>query len=151
MKSKGIDGGLEINVEKLKNEDVVLAIFPLHDPAEVDYLAKNWFPDILKGKLYQPIDRIKDYFGAKIAFYFAFLEYFNVSLIAPAVVGIVVQIIIQATENVNHPVLPFYTVFILIWTELFVHGWSLKQEQLAFRWGLSDFEIEARDSVNFTG
>ena len=151
IQAKSLAGGLEIDGKKLKKDKVITALFPVHDPHEVDFLSKNWFPDLFKCRIYQPLDRIKDYFGAKIALYFAFLEYFNLCLIPTALVGLVIQIIVQATGKVNHPVLPFYTVFILIWTELFINGWKKRQERITFEWGVSGIELIGAERVEFYG
>ncbi len=35
----------------------------------------------------QPLDRIASYFGETIAFYFAWLEFYNQWLVAPAIAG----------------------------------------------------------------
>ena len=151
LQSKSHEGGLEIDAKKLKKKGVIEALFPLHDSNEVEYLSKNWFPSLTQCRIFQPLDRIKDYFGVKITLYFAFLEYFNISLIIPALVGLAIQIVLQITKKPNHPVLPFYTVIILVWTEMFINGWKKRQEQLVFTWGLLDFEKIGLERVEFKG
>ena len=82
--------------------------FPLHDPSAMepvsideiqkyvrdyvpyvdlrDYLSRKWGG--VCGK--QPIHEIRDYFGEKIAFYFAWVSTLITSLWIPAVLGLVV-------------------------------------------------------------
>ena len=93
------------------------------------------FPNWCVGRIYQPLDHINEYFGSKIALYFAFIEHYNISLLPPAAVGIAVQIVLVRTKNPAHPILPFYTVFILLWAEIFLQTWHTTQSKIAFKWG----------------
>lgn len=95
----------EIGVDRLVETGVYAAAFPLH---EGGYKAANDRPiskrtrwtrrQILYefwakwGRWYkhQPMDHVREYFGEKIAYYFAFLGFYTAWLIPAAVVGIIV-------------------------------------------------------------
>ncbi|KAJ8257710.1 hypothetical protein GJAV_G00188860 [Gymnothorax javanicus] len=90
----------EVGVARLLNEGVFMAAFPLHEgPFEIPnneippdqlnqrqvlfhYWARwsTWYK-------YQPLDHIREYFGEKIAIYFAWLGFYTAWLLPAAVVG----------------------------------------------------------------
>ena len=49
-------------------------------------------PGMIRNIFNQPIDEINDYFGTKISFYFAFLEFYNRALAIPAIIALLVTI-----------------------------------------------------------
>ena len=65
---------------------VISKAFPLHNTPAKDALQENWakFTNIHKS---QPIQKIRNYFGESVAFYFAFLGAYTKSLIVASVVG----------------------------------------------------------------
>ncbi|XP_049779598.1 anoctamin-7-like isoform X7 [Schistocerca gregaria] len=95
----------EVGIERLVEEGVFCSAFPLHDgPYEVkrrtdgtplgplnprqvlyEYWARwgKWYK-------YQPLDHIREYFGEKIAIYFAWLGFYTGWLLPAAVVGLLV-------------------------------------------------------------
>ncbi|KAJ9592479.1 hypothetical protein L9F63_015895 [Diploptera punctata] len=94
----------EVGIDRLVEEGVFSSAFPLHDgPYEVkrkrgvpegplnprqvlyEYWARwgKWYK-------YQPLDHIRDYFGEKIAIYFAWLGFYTGWLLPAAVVGLMV-------------------------------------------------------------
>ncbi|XP_040049243.2 anoctamin-7 isoform X2 [Gasterosteus aculeatus] len=93
----------EVGVDRLVNEGVYTAAFPLHEgpfqlpkheirPDELNqrqilyhYWARWW-----KWYKYQPLDHIREYFGEKIALYFAWLGFYTAWLLPAAVVGTLV-------------------------------------------------------------
>ncbi|XP_029013262.1 anoctamin-7 isoform X2 [Betta splendens] len=93
----------EVGVDRLVNEGAYTAAFPLHEgpfqlprfeirPDEVNqrqvlyhYWARWW-----KWYKYQPLDHIREYFGEKIALYFAWLGFYTAWLLPAAVVGTLV-------------------------------------------------------------
>ena len=50
---------------------------------------------------FQPLDAIRDYFGVKIAFYFAWLGFYTMFLTVPSIVGIVTVLYGLATMNAD--------------------------------------------------
>ncbi|CAL8354118.1 unnamed protein product [Lota lota] len=92
----------EVGVDRLLSEEVFSAAYPLH---EGSYEVPGWVSsDRLSVRQvlfqywarwgswyrYQPLDHIRDYFGEKIALYFAWLGFYTGWLLPAAVVGTVV-------------------------------------------------------------
>nr|CAD7574416.1 unnamed protein product [Timema californicum] len=94
----------EVGIDRLVEEGVFSSAFPLHDgpyemkrkkgciesplnPRQVlyEYWARwgKWYK-------YQPLDHIRDYFGEKIAIYFAWLGFYTGWLLPAAIVGLLV-------------------------------------------------------------
>ncbi|XP_023932129.1 anoctamin-7 isoform X5 [Lingula anatina] len=93
----------EIGIERLLEEGVYEAAFPLHDgpyekpkhyvsdeclnPRQIlqEYWARwgKWYK-------YQPLDHIRDYFGEKIGIYFAWLGFYTAWLLPSSIVGLLV-------------------------------------------------------------
>ncbi|KAL8574872.1 hypothetical protein ACOMHN_044894 [Nucella lapillus] len=106
----------EIGIERLVEEDVYSAAFPLHDgpfekptqpvhpedlnPRQVlhTYWARwgCWYK-------YQPLDHIRDYFGEKIGIYFAWLGFYTAWLLPASVVGVLVFLYGVFTMSENEP------------------------------------------------
>ncbi|RWS22487.1 anoctamin-7-like protein, partial [Leptotrombidium deliense] len=94
----------QIGIDRMVKENIFLAAYPLHDgPYKIDSKEKiapeklnkrqvlhaywsqwrNWYK-------YQPLEHIREYFGEKIAFYFAWLGFYTTWLLPASVVGIIV-------------------------------------------------------------
>ncbi|XP_067007730.2 anoctamin-7 isoform X2 [Anabrus simplex] len=105
----------EVGIERLVEEGVFCSAFPLHDgPYEVK--KKN---GVIEGPLnprqvlyeywarwgkwykYQPLDHIREYFGEKIAIYFAWLGFYTGWLLPAAVVGLLVFLYGVCTMHSN--------------------------------------------------
>jgi anoctamin-10 len=79
------------------------------------------------------LDQIRDLWGAKIAFYFAFLQTYFRSLVFPCVAG-----------TFAWGFLPKYSLLfaltIGIWCTVFLEYWKIKQTDLAIRWKVRGVE-----------
>ena len=83
--------------------------------------------------------------------YFAFMGMYCWCLIFPAVIGTVFQIVVWATGDFSHPLLPFYCLFIGLWTIVMLEGWKRREKILAMEWGTFDFEDNETDRPQFKG
>ncbi|XP_040571122.1 anoctamin-1 isoform X1 [Lepeophtheirus salmonis] len=85
-------------IDRCLSDGTYTASYPLHDGGLKKFstgtrklLYEEWasFSKILK---YQPIDAVRDYYGVKIAIYFAWLGFYTNLLIPPAIFGFIVFI-----------------------------------------------------------
>eukprot|EP00937_MAST-01D_sp_MAST-1D-sp2_P003260 g3260.t1 len=101
-----------LNMPVLTFSRLVLAQFALHDEHELEKLRSDWVFSVktTKDKLClglnqsQPLLRIRDYFGEKIAVYFAWLEFYTKMLRWPALIGFILFMIQIGTAEVLAPV-----------------------------------------------
>ena len=62
---------------ELKNLEILINFFPLHNKSELQALTQNWANFSVKTFFKpQPIERIRAYFGEEVTLYFAWLEYY---------------------------------------------------------------------------
>ncbi|XP_055540027.1 anoctamin-5-like isoform X2 [Wyeomyia smithii] len=86
----------DIGLRKLLNDGVYLDAYPLHDGSpdlpelqcQRTLLLQEW-ASVVRWIKHQPLDHIKEYFGVKIAMYFAWLGFYTHMLISASVVGLI--------------------------------------------------------------
>ncbi|XP_061591032.1 anoctamin-7 [Cololabis saira] len=106
----------EVGVDRLVNEGAYTAAFPLHEgpfqlpdheirPDDLNqrqvlyyYWARWW-----KWYKYQPLDHIREYYGEKIALYFAWLGFYTAWLLPAALVGTLIFISGVMSMSTNTP------------------------------------------------
>mmetsp|Transcript_19312 Transcript_19312/g.31623 ORF Transcript_19312/g.31623 Transcript_19312/m.31623 type:complete len:724 (+) Transcript_19312:110-2281(+) len=140
-------GGTELDLRELLKKKIILKVFPLHEAKTrqrlIDTWAKKWFSP-------QPIDEIRDYFGEKIAIYFAFLGYYTNWLAIMAVLGLAAAIYQYATQ-VDNTLVPIYSVVLCLMVTLFLEGWKRKNSELAFKYDVMDYEEAEPPRLRFQG
>uniref|UniRef100_A0A671RQ91 Anoctamin n=1 Tax=Sinocyclocheilus anshuiensis TaxID=1608454 RepID=A0A671RQ91_9TELE len=150
----------EVGVARLMNEGAFTGAFPLHEgPFELpgcdmqpDQLNKrqvlyHYWSNWLKWYKYQPLDHIREYFGEKIALYFAWLGFYTAWLLPAALVGTCVFVsgILTMGSNTpvgylfDHPGTVFFSVFMSLWAVTFLEYWKRKNATLAHHWDCMDF------------
>lgn len=80
-------------------------------------------------------------------------------LIFPALLGLLFQLVVIGTNNVASPVIPFYSLFIVLWGVLMLEFWKRKESYTALKFGMTDFErketyraeFEWDEKINLTG
>lgn len=88
-------------------------------------------------------DDICQYFGVKIAMYFAWLGMYTKWLIAPAVLGIITFILSNRGEVTRDWCIFFFNIFNIVWATLFLEAWKRKSAELAYKWGTMDMPSDA--------
>ncbi|KAH8878014.1 Anoctamin-8 [Schistosoma japonicum] len=124
-------------IPSLQSAGIILQIFPLHEQDELDKLTNIW---IRRWIVLQPLDEIKEYFGIKVALYFAWLGHYTYSLIFPAIVGLVVWLFVNPNKNSSFYYL-LMAIVNLIWTSLYLEHWKRTSSFLAYRWSSWDKPI----------
>ena len=125
----------------------------------------------------QPLNFIKDYYGAKFGFYFAWLVHYTGMLILPSIVGVIIFIVqiyrfystdakdevtttinadgeeeeISATplDALNTPLNAFYAIFVVLWTTYFVESWKRKECKIGDTWLMRDYEDPTTEREEF--
>lgn len=80
----------ELTLKDLIRSNVFKSAYPLHEDNTLRRKLTHQWATWKKCFSYQPINDIRDYFGEKVALYFAWLGWYTVMLIPAAVVGLVV-------------------------------------------------------------
>ena len=122
-----------ILLDVLKEHNLLETITPVHFVAEREEIMKeSWNPS---SKL--PIEKIKNYYGDEVAFYFSWLNFFNAWLIIPAIGGIVVNIIryYNGDSIEDCEITPFFGMGVFIWACLFIRYWEREESRLSYKWG----------------
>lgn len=105
----------------------VASVFPLHDHDFNKQWIKQW-----STKYYlddDDINQIRDRFGEKVAFYFAFLQSYFAFLLFPAAFGFGAWLVLGQFSW-------FYAVVNCLWSVVFFEHWKAKEVDLAVRWGV---------------
>eukprot|EP00966_Prymnesium_polylepis_P013103 302166-Prymnesium_polylepis.1 len=110
-----VDGGCGIDLEVEQRNGVLSNVLPLHDGTARRQLFRTWCTAPMALVPRQPLDEVRDYFGEKIALYFAFIESLTVALLVPSVVGFVVLFASVAYGSSDNPLSPLYSLVVLVW------------------------------------
>ncbi|KAL8790484.1 MAG: hypothetical protein Q9213_000636 [Squamulea squamosa] len=120
------DGGAGI-IPKEGRWKNVESIFPLHDHSFNKEWIKTWSTTtFLK---VEDLDQIRDRFGEKIAFYFAFTQNYFAFLIFPAAFGFASWVILGSFS-------PIYALVNGLWCVTLVEYWKRQELDLSVRWGV---------------
>ncbi|CAB1323848.1 unnamed protein product [Coregonus sp. 'balchen'] len=115
---------------KLSGRGVIQQVFPLHEQRILSQLMKSWVQAVCEK---QPLDDIHDYFGVKIAMYFAWLGFYTTSMLYPAVIGFTSRDICCVV----------FALFNVVWATLFLERWKRRGAELAYKWGTLDTPNES--------
>ena len=63
-------------------------------------------------------------------------EFYTWWLMAPALMGLILFIFQVKDGTLDHPLVPVYSLFIALWSTLFLEFWRRRNVELAHRWGV---------------
>ncbi|OWZ19357.1 Anoctamin protein [Phytophthora megakarya] len=104
-----------------------------------------------RGVLQQPLDDVSQYFGERVAFYFAWMEMYTRWLVVPSVSGVILFGLQVSSHHLDHPAAPLYALFMALWTSAFIIAWRRRAAALAYRWGTWGYEDEEVTRPEFYG
>ncbi|KAJ8304856.1 hypothetical protein KUTeg_018439 [Tegillarca granosa] len=137
-------------VPLLESKNVISQVFPLHNHDDLVDLRLTWVQAFFRK---QPLGKICDYFGVKIAMYFAYLGHYTMALSVPAFLGMVVWFF-QGLDEVNDDVWAVvFALFNAFWATLYLEHWKRRSSELAYEWGTMDKKDELLEDPRplFTG
>lgn len=132
-----------VDIGQLLQDENIKQYFPLHENAKLVDLGKDWFRCFVSG---QHIDKVRNYFGERIAMYFLFMAHFNTWLVLPAFLGPVKWLLDWCSRNlfpmlIHHGeyaqkyLLIAFALLMGTWATFFIHVWRMKAATFALRWG----------------
>ena len=114
--------GITPGVGKWEN---VKSIFPIHNDAVnralLRHLSRRIFLNI------EDLDRIRNLFGSKVAFYFAFIQNYLLFLAFPAFTGVVAWLWLPKYSLA-------YAILTSVWCTVFLEYWKIQEVNLSIRW-----------------
>lgn len=157
------DSSVPYLLRKGKKVGVVEAAYPLHNEYQLHKIKEQWVTSLGS----QPLDRIRDYFGEKVAFYFAFLGHYTSMLLYPCVAAALIVVVdvylsgesvfdaipgyfispssnsiadakVQQATHMTRCTNVIFTLFIIVWSIFIFKLWTRKESRLALRWGVFD-------------
>lgn len=103
----------------------VKSVFPIHDQQFDNAWLKRWSTKWTIDD--DELEHLCEHFGTKIAMYFAFLQFYLISLAIPATLGVFAFFLLPEYSVI-------YSCGISLWAICFSSLWERRQGQLAFRW-----------------
>ena len=151
----------EALVARCLHMKIIQQIFPVHDLEALHLLKRTW---IKRTTNIQPILDVFNYFGSKIAFYFAWLDHYTTALLFHVIVGLLFWIIqpgrggktsnfdeadngddknttaYQQTFDTKWFQLDgmhyiLFAFFNVIWSTSYLKSWKRRSSELAYQWG----------------
>ena len=157
----------EMDIEYMRKSGVILEDFPVHMPERsliyTSWMEYRWrlsFGMLTRGFLedMQPLNFIKDYYGEKLGFYFAWLIHYTGWLIPVAILGLgfgIAMLIEGGDEEkkwdhyLASPISILYGLCIMIWSTLFHESWKRKQNYIGNEWLVRGFQDATTERSDF--
>ncbi|CAN8201435.1 unnamed protein product [Coccothraustes coccothraustes] len=127
-------------IPELAARGVIQQLFPLHEQRILKRLMKSWVQAVCEA---QPLDDICDYFGVKIAMYFAWLGFYTSAMVYPAVFGSILYTFTDSDQTSQDISCVVFAIFNVIWATLFLEEWKRRGAEFAYKWGTLDTPAES--------
>ncbi|KZF21228.1 plasma membrane stress response protein-like protein [Xylona heveae TC161] len=121
-----VEGGAGITPKQGEWKNVE-SVFALHDHTFNKEWIKKWSTS--STLTLEDLDDIRNKFGEKVAFYFAFLQTYFAFLLFPALFGFSCWVLLGYFS-------PIYAIVNGLWCIVFVEYWKHQEKDLAVRWGV---------------
>lgn len=127
--------GLNIG-ELMHSEELLVAYFPLHEASAMrDFNGNKWSWFIPSDEMAQ---KLRDYFGERVACYFLFMGFYLKWLIPLSLVGMALQIIDWLAMTPDNLTSILFCVVMSVWAMFMPHFWRRQEAKYAISWGTLD-------------
>ena len=154
----------QIDFDELKESGVIEDHFHLHKRLAIDEIQVSFGKYARKLccrmacgsylKYAQPLNMVKNYYGEKVAFEYAFLLHYQSWLIYASIAGVALTIYqwskwfrfdYDLSKALDTEFNVLLGVFMALWATLFVESWKRKQEYLRYLWCVDDRDYTDAD------
>jgi len=127
-----------LDLPYLAKQKVIKNQYCVHNKMKLESLRDEW--GVLKISWDQPLKRVNEYFGSKIALYFAFLEFYTKWITIPAMFGgfwIVIRLVFP--DDMEFILDLMAALLIFIWASMLIKFWNRHNSWISAEWGTLDF------------
>jgi hypothetical protein len=150
--------GRHVDLVSSEAHKLIVMWYPAHDPEELATLRAIWanWGNMSDLSFVQPVTYLKDYFGARIAFLFAWNGVYCKALIPICVIAMIQFASVGVSKFYGsdlvreRQVVAFSTV-LTVWSRVAYNLWEREQNFFLELWGLSSFDEEGLIRPQFNG
>ena len=119
--------------DTLRSEGLIDVITPIHTTS----LKQNICAMTLDPMTSVPQDALRDYYGAEVAFYFAWMQFYIRALLFPGISGLIIFLLrtVRGGSIDTDTLTPFHGLLTFVWAICFTQFWSREEARLAYKWG----------------
>lgn len=121
-----------VDVGQLMHDGDLLHYFPLHEHRKLKEMDANWFKCFAWGT---QIDKVRDYFGERIALYFLFMAHLNFYLVPATALGLVLFLLDMCFGTPDNFTAVISCLGMGVWATLFTHFWRRTAATHVLKWG----------------
>ncbi|CAF0984037.1 unnamed protein product [Rotaria sordida] len=137
-------------IQRGLEKELIRQIIPLHNKEQLNYLREIWvWPKNIITP--QPIEKIRQYFGVKIALYFCWLSCYTKALCLPALYGIYIWYYTGQSQELDDKLFIINSLLNIIWATGFLIFWRRRQAELAYQWNTLDMEQLEETRATYKG
>lgn len=148
-----------IDIGEMSRRGIVLTEYPVHREKKRQYLRekmlypKAWFKFV-------PLQDIRNYFGEKIALYFAWASAYILWLMFPALIGFIFFIIRYTVADCDDSdgtfctkdwLIIIYSIMIVLGSTFFDQFWGRQEKHFALCWGTANYKREENQRAAYSG
>jgi anoctamin-10 len=152
-----------IDIDAYLAGGVMKRIFSVHDESELNPIRDHWikhlqpfagWSDYTKSEesnTVEALNHVRSYYGEKVAFYYAWVCHYTATLTSIVAFSVALQVYHLVVSYKSSAYLAFYAIILTLWATYAGESWKNKQEELAYRWDMLDFEHEETPRPEFHG
>jgi len=147
-----------LNVEMMIKHQLIIDFFPLHEESEISFF-KSTLLKYTELSIDVPIQRIRDYFGEKVAFYYLWLQFYTNKLFVLSFLGLILWVVgflrFGTTDSNSISVYEWgellFAVIVCLWAAFFQIFWERLSKYYACKFGTQDSKEQEQEREDFSG
>ena len=152
-----------LDLEAYLTGGVVKRTFSVHDESELEPIRRRWinayqpfaawrdYVTDVESNSMEDLNYVRSYYGEKVAMYYAWVCHYTATLSYIVMFSLAIAIYQFWINESNSGFLAFYAIVLTLWATYSGETWKRKQEELAFRWDMLEYENTEKARSEFYG